>query len=191
MLGKCLVIFGLSCGLWCLKPDSQLCCSLSLFSFFPFLSLGSLNSDTYKREATKYEKRPPPIVQWSMIGIIGAIIPACNPRTTVIESDPIHRLSGVSQSVALKLLRFNLKTVKQLAELDDKDLKLVVLKSEFINKKRLMGFRKTAIQALSYRSKAMNDRRGLPKAKNKNKEKKKQKDLIKKFGTKSVEMVKM
>ena len=116
-----------------------------------------------------------------MIGIIGAIIPACNPRTTVIESDPIHRLSGVSQSVALKLLRFNLKTVKQLAELDDKDLKLVVLKSEFINKKRLVGFRKTAVQALSYRSKAMNDRRGLPKAKNKNKEK-----MVKKL-----EMVKM
>ena len=27
--------------------------------------------DTYKREAMKYEKRPPPIVVWSCIGIIG------------------------------------------------------------------------------------------------------------------------
>ena len=189
ILGGFLFFFGLSCGVSSL---TLVCVALSLLALSLSLSWSvSLNSDTYKREATKYEKRPPPIVQWSMIGIIGAIIPACNPRTTVIESDPIHRLSGVSQSVALKLLRFNLKTVKQLAELDDKDLKLVVLKSEFINKKRLVGFRKTAVQALSYRSKAMNDRRGLPKAKNKNKERKKQ--IVKKFGTKSgaVEMVKM
>ena len=128
-----------------------------------FLSC-SIPSDTYKREAIKYEKRPPPIVEWSMIGIVGAIVPSCNPRSTIIGADPVHRLPGVSQTVALKLLRFDLKTVKQLAELGDKDLRLYVLKSEFISKKRLEEFRNSAVQALSHQSRAMMDRRGLPKA---------------------------
>jgi hypothetical protein len=61
-------------------------------------------------------------------------------------------------------LRFNLKTVQHLAELSDKDLRLVVLKSEFISNKRLVEFRKAAIEALSYQSKTIVDRRGLPKA---------------------------
>jgi hypothetical protein len=65
--------------------------------------------DTYKREAMKYEKRPPPIVVWSCIGIIGAIIPSCKPRSDIIETDLIHRLPGLSQSMALKLNRFELK----------------------------------------------------------------------------------
>ena len=134
------------------------------YIFFTFFTLNSKKSDTYKREAIKYEKKPPPIVQWSCIGIIGAIVPSCNPRSIIIESDPLHYLPGVSQNVGLKLLRFNLKTVQHLAELSDKDLRLVVLKSEFISNKRLVEFRKAAIEALSYQSKAIVDRRGLPKA---------------------------
>ena len=125
--------------------------------------------DTYKREAMKYEKRPPPIVVWSCIGIIGAIIPSCKPRSDIIETDLIHRLPGLSQSMALKLNRFELKTVGDLRSLNDKDLRLFAMKSEFVSKNRLLEFRKAAVQALSHKSKEMMDRRGLPKAKSRTK----------------------
>ena len=166
-----------------LASDLQLCCSFLLF-FSLFFVLSSIVPqkivvflmrtlftaiviDTYKREALKYEKRPPPTVNWSCIGIIGAIIPSCNPRSNVIESDPIERLPGISHSMALKLVRFELKSVKHLAELKDSNLRLFALKSEFITQQRLMDFRQTAIEALSSRNRDNVDRRGMPKLKRK------------------------
>ena len=121
--------------------------------------------DTYKREAMKYEKRPPPIVVWSFAGVRGAICPGCAPRTVILSSDPISRLNGISSSMALKLLRFDLKTVQQLADLDDKEVRLVALKSAFISKKRLTTFRDIAVSALSQESKDNMDFRGRPKTK--------------------------
>jgi hypothetical protein len=43
------------------------------------------------------------------------------------------------------------------------------MKSEFVKKKKLLEFRKAAVQALSHKSKEMMDRRGLPKAKSRTK----------------------
>ena len=119
--------------------------------------------DTYKREALKYEKRPPPTIKWSCIGIVGAIIPSCNPRSTVLPTDPIERLPGISHSMALKLIRFELKTVKDLAELKDSEVRLFALKSEFITQKRLTEFRQSAMESLSSRNRDNVDRRGMAK----------------------------
>ena len=119
--------------------------------------------DTYKREATKYEKRPPPIVVWSCAGVRGAICPACAPREIILGSDPISHLNGISSSMAMKLLRFDLKTVRQLADLDDRELRLVALKSAFVSRKRLLSYRDIAINALSQESKSNMDLRGRPK----------------------------
>ena len=144
--------------------------ALYLFSFYLVaVSLmrtlfAAIVIDTYKREAVKFEKRPPPIVIWSCAGIRGAICPACAPRSIILGSDPISHLNGISSSMAMKLLRFDLKTVRQLADLGDRELRLVALKSAFISKKRLMSFRDIAIGALSQENKSNMDLRGRPKS---------------------------
>lgn len=143
--------------------------ALYLFSFYlvvVFLMrtlFTAIVIDTYKREAVKYEKRPPPVVVWTCAGMRGAICPACAPRHIILGSDPIDRLNGISSSMAMKLLRFELKTVRQLADLDDRELRLVALKSAFISRKRLLSFRDIAINALSQESKNNMDLRGKPK----------------------------
>ena len=100
--------------------------------------------DGYRAAAERYERTPPPMIQWSLQGILGAIIKSLEPQDLVRPDDPVIALASVGQTMANRLKRVDIKIVKDLAKLTDRDISLAVSRTAFIGKESLEKLREEA-----------------------------------------------
>jgi Ca2+-binding EF-hand superfamily protein len=101
--------------------------------------------DGYRAAAERYERTPPPLIQWSLQGILGAVIKSLEPQDLIRPDDSVIALASVGQTMANRLKRVDIKIVKDLAKLTDRDISLAVSRTAFIGKESLEKLREEAI----------------------------------------------
>ena len=79
-------------------------------------------------------------------GILGAIIPSCQPKDMTYPSDPVFHMKEVGKNMAKKLKRVGVKTISDLATMTDRDISQATGKTVFISTEKFIEFRKAAIK---------------------------------------------
>ena len=79
-------------------------------------------------------------------GILGAIIPSCQPKDMTYPSDPVFHMKEIGKNMAKKLKRVGVKTIHDLATMTDRDISQATGKTVFISTEKFIEFRKAAIK---------------------------------------------
>ena len=100
--------------------------------------------DGYRTAAEKYERAPPPVILWTLRGVLGAIFPSLQPQDMVKPSDPVTLIDTVGTTMGNRLKRVDIRTVKDLQELTDRDISVAISRTAFISKTALENYRREA-----------------------------------------------
>ena len=79
-------------------------------------------------------------------GILGAIIPSCQPKDMTYPSDPVFHMKEIGKNMAKELKRVGVKTIHDLATMTDRDISQATGKTVFISTEKFIEFRKAAIK---------------------------------------------
>ena len=104
--------------------------------------------DGYKSAAERYALRPPELVQWTCKGILGAIVPSFQPKDMITPNDPVSHLAEIGKNMGKKLKRVDVKTIKELATMTDRDISIATSKTVFISTDKFNEFRQAAIRVV-------------------------------------------
>ena len=100
--------------------------------------------DGYRTAAEKYERAPPPVILWTLRGVLGAIFLSLQPQDMVKPSDPVTLIDTVGTTMGNRLKRVDIRTVKDLQELTDRDISVAISRTAFISKTALENYRREA-----------------------------------------------
>eukprot|EP00943_MAST-04B_sp_MAST-4B-sp1_P003828 g3828.t1 len=101
--------------------------------------------DGYRAAAERYELKPPELVQWTFKGILGAIISSFQPKDMIHPNDPVSHLKEIGVNMGKKLKRVDIRSIKDLAVLTDRDISIATSKTVFISADKFKEFRAAAI----------------------------------------------
>ena len=95
-------------------------------------------------------------------GILGAIIPSCQPKDMTYPSDPVFHMKEVGKNMAKKLKRVGVKTISDLATMTDRDISQATGKTVFISTESLSNSGRLPLR-LSRRTRATEARMHISK----------------------------